>query len=100
MPKGKSIHEPEYPDFLDLLVETRKAAGLTQVQLAAKAGLSQQYISAVERGGIRLDTLQLRRWLHTCGSNLEVFGAELERRLPPLEPARRGNPPKAANPKA
>jgi transcriptional regulator with XRE-family HTH domain len=81
MPKGKSIYEPEYPDFLELLVETRKAGGLTQVQLAAKAGLSQQYISAVERGGIRLDTLQLRRWLHACGSDLQVFSTELERRL-------------------
>jgi hypothetical protein len=40
---------------------------------------AQQYISAVQRGGIRLDTLQLRRWLHACGSNLESFGAELER---------------------
>lgn len=85
MPKGKSIYEAEYPDFLRLLVETRKAGKLTQVQLAKKAGISQQYISAVERGGIRLDTLQLRRWLHACGSNLEVFSAELERLLPPIE---------------
>lgn len=85
MPKGKSIHEPEYPDFLKLLVETRKAGGLTQVQLATKAGISQQYISAVENGGIRLDTLQLRRWLHACGSNLEAFSAELEKRLKAFE---------------
>jgi len=84
MPKGKSIHEAEYPDFLKLLVEARKSRGLTQVQLAAKSGLSQQYISAVERGGIRLDTLQLRRWLHACGADPVAFQAELERRLPPL----------------
>jgi transcriptional regulator with XRE-family HTH domain len=90
MPKVKSIYEAEYPDFLRLLVETRKAGKLTQIQLAKKAGISQQYISAVERGGIRLDTLQLRRWLHACGSNLEVFGAELEARLKEFE---RSNPP-------
>lgn len=85
MPKGKSIYEAEYPDFLRLLVETRKAGELTQVQLAKKAGISQQYVSAVERGGIRLDTLQLRRWVHACGSNLVAFDTELEKRLPPIE---------------
>ena len=85
MPKGKSIYEAEYPDFLRLLVETRKAGKLTQVQLAKKAGISQQYVSAVERGGIRLDTLQLRRWLHACGSNLVAFAGDLERLLAPID---------------
>lgn len=82
MPRvSKTIHKAEYPAFLELLVEARKRAGLTQVQLAAKAGLSQPYISAVERGGLRLDALQLRAWLHVCGTDLGAFGAELEARL-------------------
>ena len=71
--------------FLDLLVEARKSAGLTQVQLASKAGLSQPYVSAVERGGLRLDTLQLRAWLHACGTDLGKFGTELEGRLASFE---------------
>jgi transcriptional regulator with XRE-family HTH domain len=85
MPKGKSIHLAEYPLFLDLLVGARKAAGLTQVQLAKKANLSQPYVSAVERGGLRLDTLQLRTWLRACGSDLGSFGVELEDRLASFE---------------
>jgi len=86
MPKGKSIYAEEYPLFLALLVETRKKAGLTQVQLAAAAGISQSYVSAVERGVLRQDMLQLRTWLHVCGSNLGRFGRELERRLDRFPP--------------
>ena len=85
MPKGKSIHSKEYPVFLQLLVEIRQAADLTQAKLAQKTGLSQPYVSAVERGVLRLDTLQLRTWLTGCGSDLGTFGAELERRLGVLE---------------
>jgi transcriptional regulator with XRE-family HTH domain len=81
MPKGKTIHSKEYPVFLQLLVETRQEAELTQVKLAQKVGLSQPYVSAVERGVLRLDTLQLRTWLAGCGSDLGTFGTELERRL-------------------
>ena len=85
MPKGKTIHSKEYPVFLQLLVETRQEADLTQVKLAQKVGLSQPYVSAVERGVLRLDTLQLRTWLAGCGSDLGTFGLELERRLKALE---------------
>ncbi len=85
MPKGKTIHSKEYPLFLQLLVETRQGADLTQAKLAKKTGLSQPYISAVERGVLRLDTLQLRTWLAGCGSDLGTFGAELEKRLKTFE---------------
>lgn len=81
MPKGKTIHSKEYPVFLQLLVEVRQEAELTQAKLAHKVGLSQPYVSAVERGVLRLDTLQLRTWLAGCGSDLGSFGAELEKRL-------------------
>jgi transcriptional regulator with XRE-family HTH domain len=93
MPKGKTIHKQEYPTFLELLGEVRKEAGLTQVQLAEKAVISQPYVSAVERGLLRLDTLQLRSWLAACGTNLGDFGKALESRLADLE-AKASNPSK------
>lgn len=100
MPRvSKTIHKAEYPVFLDLLVEARKSAGLTQVQLATQTGLSQPYVSAVERGGLRLDTLQLRTWLHACGSDLGVFGVELEKRLKAFEGPKRGKSIKAPRPR-
>jgi len=96
MPKGKTIHKKEYPVFLQLLLEARQAAGFTQIQLGAKAGLSQAYISAVERGVLRLDTLQLHTWLHACGTDLAVFGAELEKRLLAFEAGKSGAVRKAS----
>jgi len=81
MPKGKDVAAAAWPAFLELLVETRTKANLTQADLAALAGVTQPYVSQVEGGKIRLDTLQLRRWLHACGSDLGKFGRALERRV-------------------
>ncbi|QWT22127.1 helix-turn-helix domain-containing protein [Bacillus sp. NP157] len=83
MPKGQSHHAADQEVFLDLLKETRTIAKLTQTALARLAGVSQPYVSQVEAGKIRLDTLHLRNWLHACGSNLGRFGRALEKRLAP-----------------
>ncbi|WP_250633423.1 helix-turn-helix domain-containing protein [Pinirhizobacter soli] len=77
----KSIYSKEYPILVALLREVRDKAGLTQKDVALRAGISQQYVSSVERGLLRLDTLQLRAWLKVCDSNLVKFGRELEKRL-------------------
>jgi transcriptional regulator with XRE-family HTH domain len=87
MPKGSSGCDPRRPVLLDLLVETRTKAKLTQAELAEAAGVSQPYVSQVESGLIRLDGLQLVDWVHACGSDLGRFGRALEKRL---EAARRG----------
>jgi transcriptional regulator with XRE-family HTH domain len=81
MPKGKSIYSKEYPILVALLREVRDKAKLTQKEVALRAGVSQPYVSSVERGLLRLDTLQLRAWLKVCDSNLGKFGRELEKRL-------------------
>lgn len=81
MPKGSSGHDPRRPIVLDLLIETRQKAKLTQGQLAQAAGVSQPYVSQVESGLIRLDPLQLGDWLHACDSNIERFGRTLKKRL-------------------
>ena len=53
---------PQSPTFGALLKEYRRAAGLSQEQLAARAGLSTDAISALERGTRQApyrDTVQL-----------------------------------------
>ena len=77
MPKGSSAHDQRRPVLLQLLIETRTKAKLTQVELAEAAGVSQPYVSQVKSGLIRLDGLQLVDWLHTCDSNLGRFGANV-----------------------
>jgi transcriptional regulator with XRE-family HTH domain len=77
----KSIHKAEYQDLLNLLVEIRKKADLTQSRLAALLGRSQSSISAIENGARRLDTLQLREYCLACGQDPTRFIKRLEKAI-------------------
>ncbi|MEH1894860.1 MAG: helix-turn-helix transcriptional regulator [Nostoc sp.] len=54
----KSVFSEEYNRFRHLLIEARKAANLTQAELAAKLELPQSYVSKYERGERRLDVIE------------------------------------------
>ena len=65
-----------------LLVEARRAAGLSQRDLARRAGVAQPAVSRIERGHLspRLDTLD--RLLRACGKGIDLVsrpGAGLDR---------------------
>lgn len=45
----------------------RKAAGLSQVQLAQRLGVGQSYISKIERGEAYVDVLNFVDWCQACG---------------------------------
>jgi transcriptional regulator with XRE-family HTH domain len=77
----KSVHTREYAVLLHLLRETRRAAGVTQVELAERIGESQSHLSKLERGEVRLDLIQLRTLCRALGTTLTAFVAELERSL-------------------
>lgn len=66
----KSIHTDDYQLLVSLLREYRLAAGLTQLELAARLNRKQAFISAVEVEGRRLDLLQLREWAVACNADL------------------------------
>lgn len=53
-----SIYADEYRDLIAKLVEARKEAGETQVELAAKLGVTQPFISKYERCERRLDVVE------------------------------------------
>jgi transcriptional regulator with XRE-family HTH domain len=84
----KSIHTTEYAALLELLREVRLAAGITQVELAARLRRSQSFVSKVEVGETRLDVIQLRTILNALGSTLPEFVGSLEARI---APPRRGS---------
>lgn len=75
---SKSIHKPEYQTLLEMLVEIRSKAGLKQAELAALLDRSQSYVSDVERGGRRLDLLQLREYCVACNQDLVSFVRRFE----------------------
>lgn len=65
----------EYREMLVLLRRARKAAGLTQADVARTFGRSQGFISKIESGEIRIDPIQLRRFA-------ELYGVEVTALLP------------------
>ena len=54
----KSVFSRQYERFKQLLIEARKKAGLTQVELAQKLSRPQSYVSKYERGERRLDVIE------------------------------------------
>jgi transcriptional regulator with XRE-family HTH domain len=69
----------EYGEMLVLLRAARKAAGLTQVDVARAFGMTQGSISKIETGEIRIDPIELQRFA-------ELYGVEVTALLPAVKP--------------
>jgi ribosome-binding protein aMBF1 (putative translation factor) len=63
----KSIHSTQYAAFLKVLRQTRRRAGLTQIQLAKKIDETQTFVSKCERGEMRIDVVELRPFVRHSG---------------------------------
>lgn len=59
-------------DLVIALYEARKAAGLTQKQLAEKLGTTQANIAELERGKRNITFLTLARYARACGKRVAV----------------------------
>lgn len=77
----KSLYRSENQAFLATLRALRTRAGLTQTDLGDRLGRSQNYVTAAERGAVRLDGLQIRDWCQACGTDLIAWAEEVERTL-------------------
>jgi transcriptional regulator with XRE-family HTH domain len=77
----KSVHTRDYAVFLELLIEFRHRAGLTQARLGQQLPFEQPAISKIERGERRLDVIELKLICERLGMSLQEFIAELQRRL-------------------
>lgn len=77
----KNLHTRDHQLLLELLIELRNAAQLTQVGLAERLSWEQTHVSRVERGVRRLDVLELRRWVSALGISLQDFIEQFEQRL-------------------
>ncbi len=78
----KSTHTPEYQRLVELLVETRRAAELTQQQVADRLGKPQSYVAKVEGAERRIDVLEFAALVKAMDSNPTVL---LDRLLSELE---------------
>jgi transcriptional regulator with XRE-family HTH domain len=69
----KSIHSTQYAAFLKVLRQTRRRAGLTQIQLAKKIDETQTFVSKCERGERRIDVVELWTFCQAFGVPLRQF---------------------------
>jgi transcriptional regulator with XRE-family HTH domain len=77
----KAIYRREHVIFLQELKRMRVEAGMTQAQCSAALGRPQSFMSDVERGVRRLDTIQLRDLCLILDSTLVSFSERFEQAL-------------------
>lgn len=77
----KTIFSREYKETVEILRGLREASGLTQVELADELGVTQSFVSKIERGERILDIIQLRTVCHVLGTTLPAFVRSLEKNL-------------------
>lgn len=90
----KSLYRPENQVFLATLRALRSRAGLTQRDLAERLGRTQNYVTAAERGVVRLDGLQIRDWCEECDTDLTTWANEVEQGIREISTAPRKRVPR------
>jgi transcriptional regulator with XRE-family HTH domain len=76
----KSLFSREYKRFYALLLAERKAAGLSQAQVAAKLQRPQSFVSKYEQGEPRLDVIEFLHIATAIGFDPLNFIRQLQRR--------------------
>lgn len=54
----KSIYTRKYEEFLGLMIQARKKANITQIELSVKLDKPQSFVSKYENGERRLDVVE------------------------------------------
>ena len=71
LPEG-FIYPKEYRPVRDLLRQAREEAGLTQVGLARRLGITQQAVGRAERWSSNPTWALIRTWAEACGRTLHI----------------------------
>jgi transcriptional regulator with XRE-family HTH domain len=77
----KAIYRREHVIFLQVLKRMRVESGMTQAQCSAALGRPQSFMSDVERGVRRLDTVQVRDLCLALKTDLITFITAYEQAL-------------------
>lgn len=76
----KSAFTRKHAQLRKILVQARRDAGLTQVDLARKLGRPQSFVSKFERGERRLDVAEFLDVAHALGIDAAKTVGDLDRR--------------------
>lgn len=74
---SKTIHSPAHQALRELLTTTRKAAGLTQEQVARRLGRPQSFVAKYEGGERRLDVIEFIEVAQALGADPIAMFTEL-----------------------
>lgn len=66
-------YQTAYKNFLMRLIEARKQAGLTQVEVAKRLGKAHSFISKCELGERRVDFVELQQLARIYNKDLSFF---------------------------
>ena len=69
----KTIFTESHRELVRRLVKARDDAKLNQINAAQKLGRTQSYISKIESGQRRIDTVQLKEFCRIYKKNLDFF---------------------------
>jgi transcriptional regulator with XRE-family HTH domain len=64
-----------------MLRDARVASGVTQVVMAERFEVTQSFVSKLERGELRLDFIQVRKWCEIIGLPFPTFVRRYEKQL-------------------
>ena len=77
---SKTIRTPRQQRLIELLVEARKRAGLTQIVLAERVGRPQSFVAKYENGERRLDIVEFIELVEAMGVEPKRIFARLLRK--------------------
>ena len=77
----KTIFSQEYRVFIDLLIEARQKAGLTQEEVAHQLGTTQSVISKCERRERRMDIVEVRAYCRALGISFTGFASKFDNKV-------------------
>ena len=69
----KTIYSKEHKKIIEKLKKARNDAGLTQAEVGKKFDLDQTFVSKVESGQYRVDTVQLCKFAGIYKKSLDFF---------------------------
>jgi len=75
----KSVHTKDYARFLQLLVEIRKSAGVTQEEVAERLNRHQSFVSKYENGERRVDLIEFLEIADAVGFDPVAFIRKIQK---------------------
>lgn len=78
----KSVFSEAHTRLVEVLIEARRASGLTQVEVSQRLRKPQSFISNIERGERRVDVLEFVAIARVLGADPLGLFAEVMDRLP------------------